>query len=52
MERHLLKVGFGGIVHFGPEEAANRYLRGRSDGLLLPAYFRMVHARLMPKTPS
>jgi methyltransferase (TIGR00027 family) len=47
MERHLLDAGFGGIVHFGPEEATARYLQGHSDGLLLPAYFRMVHARLL-----
>jgi O-methyltransferase involved in polyketide biosynthesis len=46
MERHLLDAGFGSIVHFGPEEAAARYLQGRIDGMLLPAYFRMVHARL------
>jgi methyltransferase (TIGR00027 family) len=47
MERHLRDAGFGSIVYFGPEEATARYLQGHSDGLLLPAYFRMVHARLL-----
>ena len=49
IERHLQDAGFVNIVHFGPEEAAARYLQGRSDGLLLPAYFRMVHARLLSR---
>jgi methyltransferase (TIGR00027 family) len=52
MERHLRDANFGGVVHFGPKEAADRYLRGRSDGLLLPAYFRMIHARLLPTASS
>jgi methyltransferase (TIGR00027 family) len=47
MEQHLRDAGFGSIVYFGPEEATARYLQGHSDGLLLPAYFRMVHARLL-----
>jgi len=46
MQRHIWEAGFGRVVHFGAGEAADRYLRGRNDGLRLPAYFRMIHARL------
>ena len=46
MERHLLDAGFGQIVHFGLEEATERYLRGRSDRLRLPAHFHMIKARV------
>ena len=42
MERHLRDAGFRGIVHFGDQEATERYLRGRSDGLRLPAHFHMI----------
>jgi len=45
MERVLVDAGFGDIVHFGTEEATARYLRGRADGLRLPAYFQMIKAR-------
>jgi methyltransferase (TIGR00027 family) len=46
MERHLLVAGFGRVVHFGPEEATERYLRGRGDGLCMPAYFHMIKASI------
>jgi hypothetical protein len=46
MEHQLRVAGFGNIVQFGPEEATERYLRGRSDALQLPVYFRMIHAWL------
>jgi len=44
MEHHLLAAGFSRVVHFGPEEAAERYLRGRGGGLCMPAYFHMIKA--------
>ena len=44
MEAHLRQVGFGKIYHFGPEQAHERYLAGRTDGLRVPAYFHMVNA--------
>jgi len=43
-ERYLREVGFGSISHFGSEQASSRYLRNRSDGLRLPAYFHMITA--------
>ena len=46
MERHLLVAGFSWVVHFGPEEATERYLRGRRDGLCMPAYFHMIKASI------
>jgi methyltransferase (TIGR00027 family) len=46
IERHLLAAGFSGVVHFGPEEATQRYLRGRGDGLCMPAYFHMIKASI------
>ena len=45
MERILLDAGFGDTVHSGTEEATERYLRSRTDGLRLPAYFQMIKAR-------
>jgi methyltransferase (TIGR00027 family) len=44
LEAHLKRIGFGKVLHFGPQQAAERYLLGRSDGLSLPAYFRMITA--------
>ena len=44
MEAHLRQRGFGRIRHFGPEQAHERYLAGRADGLRLPAYFHMINA--------
>ena len=44
MEKHLKQMGFGIIHHFGPEQASERYLLGRTDGLRLPAYFHMINA--------
>ena len=46
MERHLLVAGFSRVVHFGPEEATERYLRGRGDELCTPAYFHMIKASI------
>ena len=46
MERHLLAAGFSKVVHFGPKEATERYLRGRGDGLCMPAYFSMIKASI------
>ena len=46
LETHLRHIGFGHIFHFGPQQATKRYLLGRTDGLRLPAYFRMIKARV------
>jgi methyltransferase (TIGR00027 family) len=46
MERNLLVAGFSRVVHFGAAEATERYLRGRSDGLCMPAYFHMIKASI------
>jgi methyltransferase (TIGR00027 family) len=46
LERCLEPMGFQQIFHFGPEQAFQRYLRNRTDGLRLPAYFRMIKARI------
>ena len=40
----LRQAGFSSVVHFGPKEAQERYLRGRTDGSRLPAYFRLAKA--------
>jgi hypothetical protein len=45
MARVLVDAGFRDIVHFGAQDATERYLRGRADGLRLPAYFQMIKAR-------
>jgi methyltransferase (TIGR00027 family) len=44
LETNMTEIGFEQIVHFGSEEASERYLLGRSDGLRLPGYFRMIKA--------
>jgi methyltransferase (TIGR00027 family) len=44
METVLRQAGFSSVVHFGPDDASNRYLRNRTDGSRLPAYFRMAKA--------
>jgi methyltransferase (TIGR00027 family) len=46
LEIHLKRIGFGEIEHFGVEQATERYLVGRKDGLTLPGYFRMIKARV------
>ena len=46
LEGHLKKIGFRRISHFGPEEAFERYLRGRADGLSLPGYFSFIKAEV------
>jgi methyltransferase (TIGR00027 family) len=48
MEAVLRRAGFSSVVHFGPREATERYLRGRTDDLRLPAYFRMAKATTGP----
>jgi hypothetical protein len=44
MAAHLKQMGFEKIKHFGPEQAYERHLLRRSDGLRLPAYFHMINA--------
>jgi O-methyltransferase involved in polyketide biosynthesis len=44
MEREVHRAGFGGIVHYGPDEPYDQYLRGRTDRRRVPAYFRMIRA--------
>jgi methyltransferase (TIGR00027 family) len=44
LETNMTEIGFEQIVHFGSEEATERYLIGRSDRLRLPGYFRMIKA--------
>jgi methyltransferase (TIGR00027 family) len=44
LETNMTEIGFEQIVHFGAEEATERYLLGRSDGLRLPDYLRMIKA--------
>lgn len=46
LEVHLKQVGFKEVVHFGPHDATQRYLTGRSDQLRLPHYFHMIDARV------
>jgi methyltransferase (TIGR00027 family) len=44
MQDALTQAGFKSVEHFGPAEAFDRYLRGRTDGARLPGYFRMAKA--------
>ena len=44
LEAHLRQMGFGKILHFGSQQATERYLLSRTDGLRLPAYFHMIDA--------
>ena len=46
LETHLRENGFGQVDHFGPEQASERDLLGRTDGPRLPAHFRMIKARV------
>jgi O-methyltransferase involved in polyketide biosynthesis len=46
LEDCLQQIGFGEIVHFGSEQATERYLLRRTDGLRLPGHFRMIKARV------
>ena len=46
MERRLREAGFGAISQFGRDVATERYLRNRTDGLTLPAYFQMTKAQV------
>jgi methyltransferase (TIGR00027 family) len=44
LEAHLRQMGFTKVFHFGPQQATERYLLGRTDDLRVPAYFRMISA--------
>jgi methyltransferase (TIGR00027 family) len=46
MRALLLRVGYEDVALFGPEQAAERYLLGRRDGLRMPAYSRLINARI------
>lgn len=46
LETALRQTGFEQIVHFGAHEAAERYLRGRTDELTLPGHFHIIKARV------
>jgi methyltransferase (TIGR00027 family) len=46
MSSLLRRAGFGTADPFSPAQATEYYLRDRSDGLRLPAYFHMVMARV------
>jgi hypothetical protein len=46
LETNMTQIGFDQIEHFGCEEAAERYLHGRTDRLTLPGFFRMIKARV------
>ena len=50
MQAALTQAGFRSVEHFGPAEAFDRYLRGRTDGARLPGYFRMAKATARPAT--
>ena len=44
MQHALTQAGFTSVEHFGPAEAFDRYLRGRTDRARLPGHFRMAKA--------
>ena len=44
MEQVFRQVGCKQLEHFGTEEATLRYLKGRTDGSRIAAYFGMVRA--------
>jgi hypothetical protein len=46
LETNMTQIGFDQIEHFGSEEATERYLLDRTDGLTLPGFFRMIKARV------
>ena len=46
LEVQLNRMGLKEVIHFGPDQAAERYLTGRSDQLGIPGYFRMIDARI------
>ena len=46
LETNMTQIGFDQIEHFGSEEATEQYLLGRTDGLTLPGFFRMIKARV------
>jgi O-methyltransferase involved in polyketide biosynthesis len=47
LERHFKQIGFGRISHFGPDDAFERYMRCRMDGLTLPGYFGFIKAEVI-----
>jgi hypothetical protein len=40
LKAHLRQMGFRKVFHFGSQQATERYLLDRTDGLRPPAYFR------------
>jgi methyltransferase (TIGR00027 family) len=44
MQDALTQAGFRFVEHFGPAEAFDRYLRGRTDGARLHGHHRMAKA--------
>jgi methyltransferase (TIGR00027 family) len=48
MHEVLTQAGFASVEHFGPAEAFDRYLRGRTDGARLHGAWRMAKATTRP----
>ena len=46
MHALLMRTGYKDVCLFGPEQAAERYLLGRMDGLRMPAYSCLSKARV------
>ena len=44
MEALLRTAGYDDVVHYGPDDLTERYLRGRTDGMRMPGYFNMMKA--------
>jgi hypothetical protein len=44
MSDALTQAGFRSVEHFGPAEALDRYLRGRTDGARLHDHHRLAKA--------
>jgi O-methyltransferase involved in polyketide biosynthesis len=40
----LRRIGFSEVIHFGPDDAHERYFRGRSDGLSADRFSRLIRA--------
>jgi len=47
LEKHFKQIGFGRISHFGPNDAFERHMRYRMDGLSLPGYFGFIKAEVI-----
>jgi methyltransferase (TIGR00027 family) len=48
MEALLRRAGFASVAHFGPAEARERYLRGRTDGSRMLNSYRLAKATTGP----